>query len=90
VSFGSIREFCFRISCCQPGLHTPGLPGGKMARRAMWVAFASDRGGTGGSHISGYGRGRTFRSVNWSVTPAVVCLLALDETGCVAECNARG
>ena len=64
-----------------------------MARRAMWVAFASDRGGTGGSHISGYGRGRTFCPVNWSVALlylAIVCLLALDETGCIAECDARG
>ena len=59
-----------------------------MARRTLCGAFASDREGAGGSNISGHNRGRTFRCPNCSVTLfyfVVICLLALEEAGFVAD-----
>ena len=59
-----------------------------MVRRTLWVAFASDREGAGGSNISGHDRGRTFRCPNWSVTLlyfVVICLL-----GCRSSMRAVG
>ena len=59
-----------------------------MARRTLWVAFASDREDAGGSNFFGHDRGRTFRCPNWSVTLfyfVVICLLALEEAGFVAD-----